>query len=218
MKINRHGKAKILSPEEIQLLFSKGLLLTRDRTLMAVMLYTAARVNETVTLLTTDVYNKRGKVRPELIIRKSNSKGKLATRSIPVLEDLRTRLENYRPTYDNGYLFPGLWGKGHLHRDSACLILKRACERTGIDGISTHSFRRTALTLMSNAHIPLRVIQEISGHRNLDQLQRYLEVETDQVKGAIAQLSMLSPTEERQIEKRMFIDQRPTQFRQRDST
>ncbi|NEO99086.1 MAG: phage integrase family protein [Symploca sp. SIO2E9] len=218
MKINRHGKAKILSPEEIQLLFSKGLLLTRDRTLMAVMLYTAARVNETVTLLTTDVYNKRGKVRPELIIRKSNSKGKLATRSIPVLEDLRTRLENYRPTYDNGYLFPGLWGKGHLHRDSACLILKRACERTGLDGISTHSFRRTALTLMSNAHIPLRVIQEISGHRNLDQLQRYLEVETDQVKGAIAQLSMLSPTEERQIEKRMFIDQRPTQLKQRDST
>ncbi len=49
-----------------------------------------------------------------------------------------------------------------------------------------------ALTQMSNAGIPLRVIQEISGHRNLEQLQRYLEVGPDQVRGAIASLSMLS--------------------------
>ena len=53
--------------------------------------------------------------------------------------------------------------------------------------------RRTALTQMSNAGIPLRTIQEISGHRNLEQLQNYLEIQPEQVKGAIATLSMLSP-------------------------
>ncbi len=47
---------------------------------------------------------------------------------------------------------------------------------------------------MSNAGIPLRIIQEISGHSNLEQLQRYLEVKPDQVKGAIASLSVLSYT------------------------
>jgi integrase/recombinase XerD len=47
---------------------------------------------------------------------------------------------------------------------------------------------------MSNAGIPLRIIQEISGHNNLEQLQHYLEVKPDQVKGAIASLSMLSYT------------------------
>jgi integrase/recombinase XerD len=46
---------------------------------------------------------------------------------------------------------------------------------------------------MSNAGIPLRVIQEISGHRNLEQLQRYLEVDDGQVLGAAASLAMLSP-------------------------
>ncbi len=46
---------------------------------------------------------------------------------------------------------------------------------------------------MSNAGIPLRVIPEISGHRNLEQLQRYLEVSDAQVLGAAAALSMLSP-------------------------
>jgi integrase/recombinase XerD len=46
---------------------------------------------------------------------------------------------------------------------------------------------------MSNAGIPLRVIQEISGHRNLEQLQKYLEVSDEQILGAAASLSMLSP-------------------------
>ena len=48
---------------------------------------------------------------------------------------------------------------------------------------------------MSNAGIPLRVIQELSGHRNLEQLQRYLEVSDEQVLGAVSALSMLSPVD-----------------------
>lgn len=46
---------------------------------------------------------------------------------------------------------------------------------------------------MSNAGIPLRVIQEISGHRSLEQLQKYLEVSEEQVLGAASSLAMLSP-------------------------
>jgi integrase/recombinase XerD len=46
---------------------------------------------------------------------------------------------------------------------------------------------------MSNAGIPLRVIQEVSGHRTLDELYKYLEVKEEQVRGAVASLSMLSP-------------------------
>ncbi|MBD2364760.1 site-specific integrase [Anabaena minutissima FACHB-250] len=194
MKIDGHGKAKVLTPEEIESLFTSGLTTVRDRTLIAVMLYTACRVNEAVTLKIKDVYDSRGRVRPELIFRKGNTKGKLATRTIPVLEDLRPFLEQYKPEKSHdSFLFPGRWGRGHLHSEYASLIFREACKRVDIEGASTHSCRRTALTLMSNAGIPLRVIQEISGHRNLEQLQNYLEVETSQVRGAIAALSMLTP-------------------------
>lgn len=194
MKIDRHGKAKVLTQQEIQRLFTEGLTTARDRTLCAVMLYTGCRVNEAVTLKIADVYDKKGRIRPELILRKGNTKGKLATRTIPVLDDLRHFLEQYNPpTTSDGFLFPGRWGRGHLHSDSASIIFREGCQQVDIEGASTHSFRRTALTLMSNAGIPLRVIQEISGHRNLEQLQNYLEVETSQVRGAIASLSMLTP-------------------------
>jgi integrase/recombinase XerD len=192
MKINRHGRAKVLTQSEIQLIFSKGLDNERDKTLFGVCLFSACRIRECCTLQTQDIYTLKGLIRPRLIIRKSNTKGKLATRSIPVIEDLRRLLVEYYPLAGDDYLFPGR-SDGHISEDSASRILRGACKQAGIIGVSTHSFRRTALTQMSNAGIPLRVIQEISGHRNLEQLQRYLEVTDAQVLGAAAALSMLSP-------------------------
>jgi len=61
-----------------------------------------------------------------------------------------------------------------------------------LNGVSTHSFRRTGLTRLSNIDIPLRVNPEISGHNNLEQLQKYLEVKPEQVRGAVVALSMIS--------------------------
>ncbi|MEH1897057.1 MULTISPECIES: hypothetical protein [unclassified Nostoc] len=93
MKINRHGRAKVLTQQEIQLIFSDGLDNDRDacsglrlRTLFVVCLFSACRIRECSTLLTQDIYTQKGIVRPRLIIRKSNTKGKLATRSIPVID------------------------------------------------------------------------------------------------------------------------------------
>lgn len=199
MKVDRHGRAKVLTPQEIQLLFNQGFTLNpiRDRTLFAVCLYTACRISECVTLHIQDVFDSKRRVRPDLIIRKGCTKGKLATRTIPVVDDLKTRLKQYRPLTTRGYLFPGRHGKGHIKTDSADWILREACKRVDIEGVSTHSFRRTALTQMSNAGVPLRIIQEISGHRTLDELYKYLEVRPDQVRGAIANLSMLTPVEEK---------------------
>lgn len=192
MKVNRHGQAKVLTVEEIQLLFREGLTNPRDRVLFGVMLFTACRINEACTLKIEDVYEPSGRVRDEIVFRKGNTKGKLATRTIPVIEDLRGLLTNYRLNAHEGYLFPGKV-ESHLQPDSASRIFRKACLRVNLVGASTHSFRRTALTQMSNGGIPLRVIQEVSGHRNLGQLQRYLEVKPEQVRGAIASLAMLSP-------------------------
>jgi integrase/recombinase XerD len=197
LKIDRHGRSKILTPHDLELLFADKYSSARDRALYAVMLFTACRVNEAVTLTKRDVYDLKGNVRPEITIRKGNTKGKLATRAVPVIEDLRLHLEAYTPRADSLWLFPGNEvgprAESHLHKDSAMWLLRRACRRAGIEGVSSHSFRRTALTQMSNAGIPLRVIQEVSGHRTLDELYKYLEVKEEQVRGAVASLSMLSP-------------------------
>ncbi len=59
---------------------------------------------------------------------------------------------------------------------------------------------------MSNAGIPLRIIQEVSGHRNLEELQKYLEVRPEQILGAVSSLSMLGHTGEGYVKKSLFTD------------
>ena len=76
LKIDRHGRAKILSQVELQRLFNDGFAKPRDRALFAVCLYTAARIGEAVSLRTQDVYDSKGNIRPELNIRKGSTKGK----------------------------------------------------------------------------------------------------------------------------------------------
>ena len=190
MKTNRFGRASILDSDQISLLFNEGFKSPRDRALFGVCLYAAARINEACTLITGDVLGLKG-VRSKLVIRSHNTKGKRDTREIDVHRRLKCFLEEYQADGFNPkspYLFPGRWGRGHIHKGSADLILREVCRRLEIEGVSTHSFRRTALTQMSDAGVPLRHIQAISGHRTLGALERYLGVTEKQKQSAIATL------------------------------
>ena len=187
MKVNRYGKAEILSPYQINLLFDIAFVKPRDRALFGVCLYAACRINEACTLFTKDVIGLHG-IRSKLVIRCFNTKGKHDTREIQVHPTLHRYLEEYNPNTRKPYLFPGRHGRGHIHKSSADRILREAFEQVGIEGASTHSFRRTALTRMSDAGVPLRHIQSISGHRTLAALERYLGVTEQQKESAIATL------------------------------
>ena len=182
MKVDGNGQGKILTSDELRLLFTEGLRSERDRVLFGICLFTGCRVSEALALQTTDI---RGGT---LTFRKSTTKGKLKTRVVDIQPGLAQLLAEY--TAKPGALFPGMRGRSlTLTRFTADKILKAACDRVGLVGVSTHSFRRTALTMMSSAGIPLRVIQEISGHNDLGTLQRYLEVTPEQRRKAVAVIS-----------------------------
>jgi integrase/recombinase XerD len=185
MKVARHGQATILTQRDIERLFNEGFTHPRDRALFGVCLYTGCRIAEACSMLWIDAFSSKGKVRSPIILRKANTKGKQATRSIPPHGELVNLLVSYCPDPEiSEYLFPGRWN-GHLHPTSADKILRDICSQLGLLGVSTHSFRRTALTSLSSAGVPLRIIQRISGHESLSALQRYLEVTEEQVRNAI---------------------------------
>ncbi len=191
MKVNRYGRAEILTPEQISLLFTEGFTKPRDKALFGVCLYAATRINEACTLFYGDVIGIKG-IRDKLVLRSFNTKGKQDTREIDIHPRLRAYLEDYNKSCPhlsyNPYLFPGRHGRDHIKKNSADYILRQVCEKLEWEGVSTHSFRRTALTQMSDAGIPLRHIQAISGHRSLSALERYLGVTDKQKQNAIASL------------------------------
>ena len=179
MKVSGNGQGKILTPEELRLLFTDGFTTSRDRALFGICLFTGCRISEALSLQTTDM--KSGTI----TFRKSTTKGKLKTRVVDIQAGLAEILADYQPS--PGALFPGLCGvTERMTRFAADKILRKACLRVGLVGVSTHSFRRTALTMMSSAGVPLRHIQEISGHNDLGTLQRYLEVTPEQRKKAVS--------------------------------
>lgn len=75
----------------------------------------------------------------------------------------------------------------HISKQAADEALRRCCDRAGLGdkGISTHSFRRTAITALAKAGTSPRVIQSFTGHKKLEQLVAYIEVSDEEVKEAI---------------------------------
>ena len=182
MKVTGNGQSKVLTINELKALFERGLTKPRDKALFAICLFTGCRISEALALRTTDI--KCGTI----TFRKSTTKGNLRTRIVNIQPALKAILAEYKPriTQSNA-LFPGKHGvTEHLTRFTADKILRSACKRIGVEGVSTHSFRRTALTQMCNAGIPLRHIQDISGHNDLGVLQRYLEVGDEERKKAVS--------------------------------
>lgn len=192
MKSNRFGQAEILTNEQINSLFTHGLLTERDRALFGVCLFTGCRINEACTLYQEDtVY--LSIPRKKILFRKFNTKGAIATREIPTHPRLTELLIDYLLSdqrFDlSVHLFPGKGGLKHISPKWADELLRDACKRIGLIGVSTHSFRRTCLTALSNNGIPLRHIQSISGHKTLTALQNYLGVTETEKQRAIDGLS-----------------------------
>ena len=110
MKVNKFGRAAILTPQQISLLFSEGFVNPRDRALFGVCLYATARITETCTLFYGDVIGIKG-VRDKLLIRSFNTKGKQDTREIDIHPRLKQYLEEYQDSAPalnkyNPHLFP----------------------------------------------------------------------------------------------------------------
>ena len=177
-KSNRYGKAKIWTDSDLEQVLSE--LDERMRCLFSICLYTGCRISEARQLRAENIVNDC------IVFQSETTKGGKRTRKVEMNETLKTVFgETELPA--TGYLFTGKNG-GCITRQTADAALRKACDLTGLRGYSTHSFRRTALTRLSNAGVPLRVIQEISGHADLGVLQKYLEVSPAQVKAAISNI------------------------------
>jgi integrase/recombinase XerD len=171
------GQARILTQNEIRDLF-RLLRNTRDQALFALGIYSGLRVGEIIALKYNQLYAPSGGVRNALKVTRLK-KTTTVYSDIPIHPKLRDRLLKYQTDYPKGtWLFPSDdSASGHLERVRAHNILRSAFDSLHLEDASTHSMRRTCLTNMSRAGIPLRTIQEISGHSSLSQLQEYLAVD-----------------------------------------
>ena len=186
-KSDRSGQATVLSTEELDTLMN--LLSPFYRAIFQTARFSAGRINEVLHLKWSNLYLDC------LVIPKAITKKKVRTREIPLhptlKEDLCLWRANWaeqfgRPVESSDYLFPSKKDLANaVTRVAADKVLRAACAKAGYNGVSTQSFRRSALTAASDAGIPVRHIMDLSGYSLMSTLQLYLSC-TEQQTRAVA--------------------------------
>ena len=71
-------------------------------------------------------------------------------------------------------------GEKPVSTQSVDQFFRKAFDWNGIDGASTHSFRRSRLTHMLQRGMNIREIKDISGHKSIVSLQQYLDSDREE--------------------------------------
>ena len=182
-KVNRSGKAKVLSQDERDVI--KSHLPEKYRLIAEILYWSAGRIGEVLSIRVRNLVPATGMV----ILERQTTKTK-TTREVylpPELMNALIRRANGLQLKGNDFLFfnqsptQSTQFTRPLSSQSFDKELRRVCDWNGLSGISSHSFRRTQLTDLYRDGWSLREIQHISGHRSLQSLQEYLDVDKEEV-------------------------------------
>jgi integrase/recombinase XerD len=186
MKIDRNGKAAAISPAQFEALLAVAA--PRYRCLFMLQRATAARISEALSLTWADV------AAQQVTFRRANTKTK-TTRQVPQSEALQAELVAWRLQWEQEHghrpllseaVFPGANSTATPQtRQAADLALRKICKQVSLEGVSLHSFRRTAAQDAVGRGIPLHVVQALTGHKSLGSLGEYLEATSEQALQAI---------------------------------
>ena len=182
MKTNRFGQAAVLSSTQLDQLIA-ALPAKHHQVLAEVCRRTGCRISEGRQLQWQSIS------KTHITFPKTITKAKLKSRTIPQVPKLREVLAQWRHEWavlngrqpTNGdFLFPGRFAGQCLSSRAFMDALNAASHECGLQGVSSHSFRRSALTSAHNAGVPLSHLMELSGHTSMSSIQRYLHVTEDQ--------------------------------------
>ena len=178
MKTNRNGQALVLSTAELDLLIEElpgGV----HTVLASVCRRTGCRISEARQLKWENIFP------GGITFPKSVCKNKLESRTIPIFSNLYDLLMEWKKEQElikgeqlspGAWVFVGRFGDKPITRQAHGKQLQKTIKRLGLIGVSTHTYRRSALTSASSKGLPLKAIQTLSGHKSLAVLSRYLEV------------------------------------------
>ena len=178
IKSNRSGKSKCLNKEQLEAFISN--LPQKYGLLAETMYFLAARVGEATSIRVRNINSNYQVVTLEKMTTKCKE-----TREIPIGSKLLSDLQGWisdNDLKDDDYIFfsssrniKHVPGSKKLSNQSVDEYFSKTFDWIGIQGASTHSFRRSRLTHLMEKNWNVREIMDISGHKNLLSLQQYLD-------------------------------------------
>lgn len=193
-------QARTIDDKELNLLLlyiSTRKYAARDRAMVLLTYWSGMRIGEVAAITIKDVVNVDGTVKNEINLTAEQTKGRFA-RTVVLAQKLRSEIKAYllsrftakeltAVAYSHLYnkpLFVTQKSEG-FSANTLTYTMTMLYKSSGLYGCSSHSGRRTFITKLSNKSVPLKVLMEMVGHRNLQTTQRYIDVTADMKRAAV---------------------------------
>jgi integrase/recombinase XerD len=164
----------------------------RNRALLLTTFLSGMRVGEVASLRYSDVLDANVTIRTEIRLRAEQTKGNEA-RVVFVNEKLRKELELYVSSLKITDLSKKLFYSQKSKSDgftanTLTQFFHYLYKRSGINGASSHSGRRTFITNLASKGVGVRVLMSLAGHKNISTTQAYIDV-NDNIKRQAIELA-----------------------------
>lgn len=185
-------QAKTLTPKELRRVLESiagNPHVTRNRLMILMTHWAGMRVGEVAALLIEDVRNLDGTVKQEIRLDAVQTKGKHA-RNVFVNDKLRREIGSYLKSIDIKDAKRPLFNtqkRDAFSANTLCQTMNSIYRRAGIDGATSHSGRRSFITMLASKGIGVRVLASLAGHRSIATTQAYIDV-NDEMKRAAVEL------------------------------
>ena len=163
----------------------------RNLLLFVMGINTALRVSDLLALTIDDVRDDKGRMRPAVTLKEAKT-GKLKQfplndSILEVLEDhLRSKSSLVSPTS----LFSSYKTKQGLTRTQAYRILSSAAKAVGLEGIGTHTLRKTFGYHMYKRTGNLALVQKLLNHSSSGDTLRYIGIDQENMDEAYLKLNL----------------------------
>jgi len=185
------GQAKTLTKQELKRVLDYNKACERhserNRAIILLTFYCGMRIGEVVSLRIADVNNEQGEVLNEIKLTATQTKGhKARTVHVPerMQKELKSYLQGVKSATQADFLFKTQKSK-RFSSNTATQLLQRIYERSGINGATSHSGRRTFITELANKGVSVRVLAALAGHQSISTTQKYIDINDDMLKKAV---------------------------------
>ena len=184
-------QAKTLKPDEVKAVLAYVATrrhAIRDRAIVITSFLSGMRAHELASLRLGDVIGEGGRIRDEIALDASQTKGSHARR-VFVNAKLKKELGSYikiacPDCKPSDPLFRSQKRRA-FNANTMCQLFLNIYAACGIRGASSHSGRRTFITNLASKSVSVRVLGVLAGHSSISTTQRYIDVNDQQLRNAV---------------------------------
>jgi integrase/recombinase XerD len=198
------SQAKVLTEKEIKkvikVIESKRHA-SRNRCMFMMTHMSGARISEVASLRICDVLASDGSIKSEIYLSSQQTKGSKG-RTLYLSDKLRDEINLYLKTrFKLKDLLPVTMTdtvralftnqkdcQRGFSASTACQMFHYWYKEAKMEGASSHSGRRGFITNLANKGVHVRILQELAGHSSIAVTQKYIDVNQDKLRIAVAML------------------------------